>query len=362
MGFVLLGARVLLAIVFAVAGLAKLADRAGSRQALIDFGVPDLLATPAGVLLPLAELAVAVALIPTATSWWAAIGALVLLLLFIAGISFNLAHGRTPDCHCFGQLHSAPAGWPTLLRNALLAAVAGFVIGFGQTNASQNTLNWPDALAVVQRSEPFVVVIAVVLMMVEGWVLLQVLRQQGRLLLRIEALETRLTGKSAAANSALAEAGLPRGTQAPTFRLPNLYGETLTLDSLRASGKQILLIFSDPHCGPCVALMPEIGRWQRDYASKLTLAIISRGAPEDNRGKATEHAITHVLLQNDREVDELYHAAGTPSAVLVSPDGTIDSSLAQGAEEIRALVAGAVGLPVLRSVPVAAQTVTTSRS
>jgi len=362
MGIVLLGARVLLAIVFAVAGLAKLADRTGSRQALIDFGVPDLLATPAGVLLPLAELVVAVALISTATAWWAAIGSLVLLLLFIAGISFNLAHGRTPDCHCFGQLHSTPAGWPTLIRNGLLAAVAGFAIVFGRINAGQNTLNWPDALTVVQRSEPFVVVIAVVLVIVEGWVLLQVLRQQGRLLLRIEALETRLTGKSAAANPALVEAGLPRGTQAPAFRLPNLYGEMLTLDSLRASGKQILLVFSDPHCGPCTALMPEIGRWQRDYASKLTPALISRGNPEDNRSKAAGHAITYVLLQRDREVDELYHAAGTPSAVLVSPGGTIDSSLAQGAEEIRALVAGAAGLPVLRSVPVMAQTVTIPRS
>lgn len=362
MGIVLLGARVLLAIVFAVAGLAKLADRAGSRQALIDFGVPDLLATPAGVLLPLAELAVAAALIPTVTFWWAAMGALVLLLLFIAGISFNLAHGRTPDCHCFGQLHSAPAGWPTLLRNALLAVVAGFVIGFGRTNAGQNTPNWSDVLAVVQRSEPFVVVIVVVLVIAEGWVLLQVLRQQGRLLLRIETLETRLTGKSAAASSALAEVGLPRGSQAPAFRLPNLYGEMLTLDALRASGKQVLLVFSDPRCGPCVALVPEIGRWQRDYASKLTLAIISRGTPEDNRGKATEHAITYVLLQRDREVDELFHATGTPSAVLVSAGGTIDSSLAQGAEEIRALVAGAAGLPVLRSVPVGAQTVMTPRS
>ena len=36
--------------------------------------------------------------------------ALVLLLLFVGGISYNVARGRSPDCHCFGQLHSAPAG------------------------------------------------------------------------------------------------------------------------------------------------------------------------------------------------------------------------------------------------------------
>ncbi len=44
MATALLIARVLLAAVFLVAGLAKLADLAGSRQALRDFGVP----TPTG--------------------------------------------------------------------------------------------------------------------------------------------------------------------------------------------------------------------------------------------------------------------------------------------------------------------------
>jgi uncharacterized membrane protein YphA (DoxX/SURF4 family) len=48
----------LLAVVFVAAGAAKLVDRAGSRQAVADFGVPSL-ATPLATLLPLAELAVA---------------------------------------------------------------------------------------------------------------------------------------------------------------------------------------------------------------------------------------------------------------------------------------------------------------
>jgi uncharacterized membrane protein YphA (DoxX/SURF4 family) len=54
----LLVARLLLALVFAVAGVAKLADREGSRRAIVDFGVPSALAAPLG-LLSLAELAVA---------------------------------------------------------------------------------------------------------------------------------------------------------------------------------------------------------------------------------------------------------------------------------------------------------------
>jgi len=127
-GIVLLVARLLLAVVFAVAGEAKLADRVGSQRALTDFGVPTSLAAPLGLLLPLAEFAVAVALIPTATAWWGALGALVLLLLFIVAIGINLARGRKPDCRCFGQLHSAPVGWKTLVRNGLLGVVATFVL------------------------------------------------------------------------------------------------------------------------------------------------------------------------------------------------------------------------------------------
>ena len=106
----LLLGRLLLVLVFAVAGVAKLADRQGSRQAIVDFGLPSALAAPLGLLLALVELAVAATLLPASTAWWGAMGALALLSVFVVGITYNLARGRKPDCHCFGQLHSAPAG------------------------------------------------------------------------------------------------------------------------------------------------------------------------------------------------------------------------------------------------------------
>ncbi len=357
MSIALLIARLLLALVFVVAGLTKLADRKGSRQALLDFGVPAPLATPGGILLPLAELAVAVALIPLASAWWGAIGALALVLLFIAGISYNLARGRTLDCHCFGQLYSKPIGWPTLLRNLVLAAVAGFIVGFGSSNAGLSATDWFVALAHAQRIELIVGIIIAALLVGMGWLLLQMLRQQGRLLLRIEALEGKLASGGTAAQPAANQAqvaappGLPVGTPAPAFSLPGLYGETITLDFLRARGLPVLLLFSDPGCGPCNALLPEVGRWQLNYLGKLILAVISRGTPEANRAKASEHGVTQILLQQDREVAQAYQDQGTPGAVLVRPDGTIGSPLALGADAIRALVAGAVGLPALQVVP-----------
>lgn len=349
--FLLIFVRVLLAVVFLVASLAKLADLAGSRQALRDFGMPALLATPFGLLLPLAELAVAITLLPSSSAWWAALGALFLLLLFVIGIVFNLARGRQPDCHCFGQLHSAPAGRPTLLRNLVLAALAGFVVIFGQGVSNPGIFDWLNALPVIQRIEVAGVLVVAALFVGVGWLLLQLVAQQGRLLLRIEATEAKLAAKStlpqstSPASPTLAIRGLPVGTSAPAFAIPNLIGETTTLAALRTPGKPLILIFSDPGCGPCNALVPEVGHWQREYTAKLVIVLISRGTVEDNRPKACEHGLTNILMQHDREVAQAYQVVGTPSAVLVRPNGAIGSPLAQGAEAIRALITNAVQRP-----------------
>ncbi len=344
----LLVARLLLALVFLVAAVAKLADRKGSRQAIVDFGIPSALATPLGISLPLAELAVAIALVPTSTAWWGALGALTLLVLFVAGIGINLAHGRKPDCHCFGQLHSSPAGWSTLLRNGVLAAVAGFIVWQGRDGAGPSAVNWLGALSAVQLLALIGGLLLLGLLAVVGWFLVHLLRQNGRLLVRLEALEERVDsgeGAAPAQDEAHQAPGLPVGAEAPTFRLQGLYGETLTLEALRAPGKPVMLLFTDPDCGPCTAMLPEIGRWQGEHAEKLTISLISRGVLEDNRTKSTEHGLTNVLLQEDWEVSEAYQVAGTPSAVIVEPDGKVGSSVAGGSIAIESLVAQTVGVP-----------------
>ena len=119
--------RLLLAGVFAVAGVAKLLDAEGSRRALRDFGVSQRLSRPLGLLLPLAELAIAAALVVPDSARWAAIAAAALLAVFVVAIANALRQGRAPDCHCFGQVHSEPAGRGTLARNAILIGVAGAV-------------------------------------------------------------------------------------------------------------------------------------------------------------------------------------------------------------------------------------------
>lgn len=350
MSVALLGARLLLASVFAVAAVAKLHDRPGSRQAIIDFGLPSPLAGLLSLLLPLAELAVAVALVPASTAYWGVLGALALLLLFVCGIGANLARGRKPDCHCFGQLHSAPAGWSTLARNGVLATVAGLLVWQGwDGNVGPSVLGWLGALSAVQLL--LVVGGAVVLGLLAGqwWFLLHLLRQNGRLLVRLEALEDDPASGAAALPSQNGshqnptDSGLPVGSQAPNFDLRGFHGERLTLWSLRSRGKPLLLLFTDPNCGPCNAMLPDVGRWQEEHKGRLTVTLVSRGKPEENETKAQEHGLKNVALQEDWEVSESYQVAATPSAVMVSAEGSIASPVAGGAKAIEDLVAGAVG-------------------
>ena len=59
---------------------------------------------------------------------WGAAGSLVLLALFVVGLTRSLRRGEAPDCHCFGQLHSKPASWVTVARNLVLALPAVYVV------------------------------------------------------------------------------------------------------------------------------------------------------------------------------------------------------------------------------------------
>ncbi|HUG13857.1 MAG TPA: MauE/DoxX family redox-associated membrane protein [Thermomicrobiales bacterium] len=347
MDLILLLARLVLAVVFAVSGIAKLLDRAGTRRAMLDFGVPPRLAAAFGVGLPLAELAVVFALIPRASAWFGAAGALALLALFCVGIVVNLARGKTPDCHCFGQLHSEPIGWRTLARNGVLAAIAGAFLGLGLDDPGPSAVAWIGDLSTAAVATLAAGAIGLALVAVLGWVTLHLLQQNGRILSRLEHLEGLLTPGDDLARPAPVQAfvGLPIGTPAPSFNLPGIYGETMTLDALRASGKPVMLLFSDPGCVPCNALLPTLGAWQRAHADKLTLALISRGTADSNRPKSAEHGILTTLLQKDREVSDAYKAHGTPSAVIVNADGSVGSAVAGGADAIEQLVNRAVRVP-----------------
>lgn len=347
MDALLLIIRLVLAGVFLVSGVAKLLDLPGSRQAMRSFGVPERLATPAGIALPIVELLLAVLLLPIATAPWAGLALLALLLVFVAGIGYNLARGRSFDCHCFGQMTTSKIGASTLIRNGVLAALALVVAAFGLSGEPGASLG--EALGDLSGLGWAVLVGGVVVLAALGgmaWLLVHLLGQNGRLLVRLDKIETALVDRDMLSlddeEDEEEEEGLPLGSPAPAFSLTGVHGETMTLDALRAGGKPTLLVFSDPHCGPCNALIPDLGRWQREHAAKLSVAMISRGSAESNRAKATEHGLNHVLLQQNSEVADAYQAFGTPTGMIVRADGTIGSGAAPGRDAIAKLVERAV--------------------
>ena len=342
---VALAARLLLGAVFLIAAVAKLFDRPGSLRALREFGVPDAVARVGAISLPIIELTLVAGLLVPATAWWALLGALVLVSLFATGIAISLYQGRAPDCHCFGQWHSKPAGIPTLARNGALAAIAVVALVRG-TGASQlSPVAWVAKLGAADLVLVCVVAGLAAVVSVQGWFMLELFRQRGRMLLRLEALETdRGRGVPARMPAPGPLNGHPRpsgaqvGKRATAFELPSVGGGSRTLQSMVDRGRPVLLIFSDPQCEPCESLLPEISGWQHEHAHRLTVAVISRGTMEANEALARTHALTDVLVQSNREVAEAFDVLGTPGAVLMAVGGRIAMPPALGADAIRHLV------------------------
>ena len=346
----LLLGRLVLTAVFLVAAVGKLRDPDGSRKAVAEFGVPAPLAAAVARLLPWAELGVALALLPARTAVWGAVGSLVLLVGFLIGIAVSLARGRRPACHCFGQLSSGPIGWTTVARNLVLAAVALAVAWQGP---GPSLLAAPVGFTTAERWLLVGGLVALVLIVVEGFVLVQVMAQNGRLLQRLEAVEA-LLGEHAPGHDHDAppqRAGLPIGAPAPRFALPGLDGRTVRLQELQRGENPLLLLFLDPGCGPCGELLPEVGRWEQAAGARVALAVMSRGTAAENRPLAAAHGIRRVLLQGEQDVAGAYRVSGTPAAVLVQADGTIGSPAALGVDEVRALVEGVIAGSYVPSAP-----------
>jgi methylamine dehydrogenase accessory protein MauD len=323
----LVAARLILLAVFALAGVAKLANRGAFCAALVEFGLPAPLVPALSVVLPATELLVVAALLPRASAFWAVVAGLLLLAAFSVAIVANLAHGRTPSCQCFGQLSAAPIGWSTLGRNVVFVAVALFVVVQGRDDAGPSTIAWIDRLSTGEAVALAVATVAWVGLAIQGWLLLYLLRRYGELLNRFGPAEASERPR-----------GLPLGTPAPAFSLPDLRGELVTLDRLRSVGKPIALVFVNPACPSCPALFPALGDWQRDVAEQLTTVVVAAGRQQAIEEMAAEHELAHVLLEQRHEVLESYQARGIPSAVIIQANGTIGSLPAVGAEAIRNLI------------------------
>jgi peroxiredoxin len=130
--------------------------------------------------------------------------------------------------------------------------------------------------------------------------------------------------------------GLRAGTAAPMFRLPQVDGGELNLKEYH--GRRTLLVFSDPDCGPCDRLAPQLEELHRTR-NDFSILMVSRRDEEANRKKIESLGLTFpVVLQKNWEISKLYGMFATPIAYLINEQGIIVSDVAKGVDPILALV------------------------
>ena len=187
------------------------------------------------------------------------------------------------------------------------------------------------------------------------WFCFQLLRQNGRILSRLDSLEATV-GHLAARPPAAAEGndsqqsgnslaksrlrrdGLPRGAAAPEFRIPRLGGGHVSLGEFK--GREVLLVFSDPQCGPCDALAPRLERLNR--SREVQVVMVSRGDAAANQDKVNRYGLTFpVGLQGHWEISRLYGMFATPIAFLIDAHGIVSAPVARGPDAIMDLLSRA---------------------
>ena len=104
----------------------------------------------------------------------------------------------------------------------------------------------------------------------------------------------------------------------------------------------MLLVFSDPDCGPCNALAPKLERLSKTTPA-VSVVMVSRGDPERNRQKVKEFGLTFpVVLQEQWKLSREYAKFATPIAYLIDEEGRIAADVALGTDAILELPEAAV--------------------
>jgi peroxiredoxin len=137
------------------------------------------------------------------------------------------------------------------------------------------------------------------------------------------------------ARSRINRSGLKAGATAPEFTLPRIDAGELSLSDLR--GQRVLLVFSDPDCGPCDQLAPRLQELHLNRPDHQVL-VISRRDADATRAKAESLGLTYpIVLQKQWEISFKYGMFATPVGYLIDEQGIVLRDVAVGVEPILAL-------------------------
>ena len=284
-------------LVLAAAG--KLQSWSDAVKATKEFGVrgPLVPITTAAVIL--FELLAAVLLLTPQYRFGAGIAG-ALLTLFSVALSRALALGRRPVCRCFGRLSRGPVSWRSLPRNALLLLIAVAVLTLPPSTGA------PSGLVVL-------VIAFVAALAAQTVVLVAVLRQQGRMLKRLDDLERW------------------RATTSDHIFLPFQVPLPTGIESSRHSGEAVALLFADHDCPTCHQTVPDVLA-REDVRRRWVLVVPDRRPWPDLPPDLL------VLVDNDSRWARACRVSVVPTVVLVDPAGWVHLPPATGSRAIHALL------------------------
>jgi methylamine dehydrogenase accessory protein MauD len=136
------------------------------------------------------------------------------------------------------------------------------------------------------------------------------------------------------------------GELAPSFAMPDMDGEMVSLEDLLADGRGLLLLFTSPDCAACEPLLPRIGSLH-EAQGDLQPVMLSIGDADEVRVKASEHGIDPVLVLPDFELPRALGITGSPGALVVDAGGRVASAPALGSAKVGQLLSAWTGPPEL---------------
>lgn len=310
---------VITSLTFLASATLKLRAPEDTFTALSAFGLPPRLAHIGKVLLPIAEVSVVALVILPATVNIGAIFALGLLTLFSLVIAQQLRRGRHPSCSCFGSLSNDPISSRTLIRNGLLALPA-VLLTSGVASSLDSMLHvpwfaWAVALNVM-------VTLAVGTLTVLLW------QQHGRLLERIDQLET---------STRPAPSFRPKPQIDLSLAFSGLRGDVRQLRDVFAGSEFIVGVLISPSCSPCKAVIAELA--SRTYRARPfgRVIVLSSGSAAETIEVLPHELTESALLTNSDTMANEFGSQATPSAVVLDARGTV-TARASGREGVTNLL------------------------
>jgi thiol-disulfide isomerase/thioredoxin len=253
---------------------------------------------------------------------------------------------------------------------------------------------WKAIVTTWQLVATIVLGAALAMVAIQQWFLVHLIGQNGRVLLRLESLETMFGARAAAvaaaaharSGSVVLEEPLPSGPRsiqangfvplpdavgdldpavcgktssdgspsvvdvgdpAPAVQLTDLAGHAV--DLTRSLGTATLVLFWSPNCGYCQRMLPELTAWEANRPPDAPqLLVVSSGTVEENQGLGLRAPI---LLDPGFVAGQAFGARGTPSAVLINADGRVASQVVVGAPSVLALAGRLRTEPVATTSP-----------